>query len=354
MSNKRLLKELSRLIKEQSHRPLLDNEYLIAFDDTNLNTVYSIIKAPYDSVYRHKFIRLNFDIPSDYPHSPPKVSFVNIDGVRIHPNMYQDGKCCSTILNTWPSSLSENGNKLESWTSSMGIETVLLTFQSFLDNHPYTYEPGGRDDVSYTDFVLYKSWDTCLLKYLQDRDQPKLFLTYMHNYLLINIDSILEDLNNLGTLYPSGYYYTRCFEIDNYIINYKHISCNIEYYYEFINYKDNYECENDNLDYNTFTNTEYTCQICFDTQTDKSLGTFTLSCGHSFHIQCLHEHITNNGRVCSLCRKDITVLQYQTIEDTAQTKDEDEDKAWILNPDTRRRIKVGGKTHRRLLEEGVL
>jgi ubiquitin-protein ligase len=152
-TNKRLLNEIKRLFIQQNNKDLLDNDYLIHFDDTNINKVQTIIKAPQDSVYRHKFIRLDFEIPDNYPYSPPKVTFVNFDGVRIHPNMYEDGKCCSTILNTWPS---DN----EKWTSSMGIETVLLAFISFLDYNPYTFEPGGRDDSTYTDFVLYQSWKT--------------------------------------------------------------------------------------------------------------------------------------------------------------------------------------------------
>ena len=35
------------------------NENLKSNDDININKVYVIIRAPYDSVYRHKFIRLN-------------------------------------------------------------------------------------------------------------------------------------------------------------------------------------------------------------------------------------------------------------------------------------------------------
>ena len=90
--NKRLLKELSDLEKKQNSTSLLDNDYLIYYDDNNLNKIYAIIKAPYESVYRHKFIRLNISIPENYPHSPPKVTFVNHDSVRIHPTMYQDGQ----------------------------------------------------------------------------------------------------------------------------------------------------------------------------------------------------------------------------------------------------------------------
>ena len=111
--NKRLLKELIQLVNEQNSKPFLENDYLIYFDDSNISKISSIIKGPYDSLYRHKFIRLDFEIPDNYPHSPPKVTFVNHDGVRIHPNMYENGQCCATILNTWGSSI------YEKWTSSI-------------------------------------------------------------------------------------------------------------------------------------------------------------------------------------------------------------------------------------------
>ena len=77
--NKRLVKELKNLILQQNKKPLLENDYLVSFDEENINHVYTIIKCPYDSVYRHKFIRLDFNIPEDYPHSPPIVTFINYE-----------------------------------------------------------------------------------------------------------------------------------------------------------------------------------------------------------------------------------------------------------------------------------
>lgn len=336
--NKRLLKELRTLYSEQIKKPLLDNDYLIAFDETNLNRVYTIIKCPYDSVYRHKFIRLNFDIPEDYPHSPPKVTFVNYDGVRIHPNMYEDGKCCSTILNTWPS---DN----EKWTSSMGIETVLLTFHSFLDNNPYTFEPGGRDDTSYTDYVLYQSWKTCLLKYIYEPSQPDLFTAFIHNYLLVHVQEIFDDLNSLLEQYPYGTRHTPCFEIDNYIINYDNILYRLEQHYQFIDYKDNYDNQ---VDYDTFLNLEYKCNICFDTQELSDTEYIKLKCGHDFHTTCLHNHIRTNGQICSLCRG------YLCEDDINHINNQKVEAQWIINPETKRRVKIGSRTYYRLIAEGII
>lgn len=340
--NKRLLKELKNLIVEQNKKSLLENDYLVSFDETNLNKVHAIIKCPYDSIYRHKFVRLTFDIPEDYPHSPPKVTFVNYDGVRIHPNMYEDGKCCSTILNTWPS---EN----EKWTSSMGIETILLTFHSFFDNNPYTYEPGGRDDPSYTEYVLFQSWKTCLLRYVHDYSQPDIFITFIHNYLMVNVEEIFNDLTSLIEEYPYGPRYTRCFEIDNFIINYENVIYRLEQCYQYIDYRDNYATQGEEIDYDSFINKEYNCNICFDTIDDNKI--INLKCKHSFHNKCLYVHINNNGNICSLCRNEIDSNDLKQIKCSIKRNLEEE---WIINPETKRRVKVGGRTYQRLIDEGII
>lgn len=349
--------EIKRLHIEQTQKPLLENEYLVFFDEANINHVQTMIKAPYDSVYRHKFIRLDFEIPEDYPFSPPKVYFVNYDSVRIHPNMYEDGKCCSTILNTWPS---DN----ERWTSSMGIETILLTFRSFLDNNPYTFEPGGRDDSTYTDFVLYQSWQTCLFRYIENV-QPDVFTEYMEQYIYDNINDIFRDLRHLEYLYEFGYYETRCFEIDLFLINYygtiskmEEIYARIKQKFEFINYNNcNEELVLEELLLEVLEDTpdtseapepeielplDFDCNICFDTTVDTEIK--SLECKHTFHKSCLINHGNTNGLVCPLCRSTYSL----------NTKRELDKDTYIINPETKRRIKIGGKVYQELLDKGVL
>ena len=362
--NKRLIRELQQLYKQQSEKPLLDNDYLIYFDENNINEVYAIIKAPYESVYRHKFIRLNIKIPSNYPHSPPEVFFINHDGVRIHPNMYENGKCCSTILNTW------GNDKYEKWTSSMGIETILLTFHSFLDYDPYTYEPGGRDDPSYSVYVLYESWYACLIRYIEN-ERISLFNKFISSYLMINIPIIVEDLQKLNTDYPYGYYHTRCFEIDNYVINYERILSTLQYYYNYI--EDNVDndiediteisCIRSLIDVDKIDRFgHYECNICFDTINNKSdesdesdesnYDFIKLQCNHKFHKDCLKTHIQENNTICSMCRNELTDTELAKLNETEECNDSEE--VWLVNPVTKRRIKKGGKTHKQLIDNGIL
>lgn len=360
--NKRLLKELQRLTTEQHNKPLLENDYLVTFDDSDLTKVYVIIKCPQDSLYKHKFIRLNFDIPHDYPHQPPKVSFVNYDGVRINPTLYEDSRVCATILNTWPSLESASKNKLEAWTSSFGIETIILTFFSFLDNKPYTLEANAPDNESYNSYVLHQGWYTCLIRYLEMKDkQPELFTTFISNYLLTNVGSIIDDLNDLNQKYPPDAYSTNCFYIGYYTINYIQIINKLIGWYNFLDYKENFEInENtEGISFNTFTNTDYMCNICFDTeqneqteqteQTEQNEQTINLSCKHKFHLKCLKLHTEVNGNICSLCRTDITVENIEKINEFIILTFN-----WIINPETKRKVKIGSKTYKRLKQENII
>lgn len=373
--NKRLIKEIRDLYTTQNSKSLLENDYIIHYDDENLQKIQVLIKPPKDSVYRHKFIRLDIDVPDNYPHSPPDVTFVNYDGTRIHPNMYENGKCCATILNTWGES------KYEKWTSSMGIETVILTFHSFLDNNPYIYEPGNRDDPEYTVYVKYQSWITCLIKYLQN-DEVEIFKEYIHNYLLMNVGDIFNELLELRDIYPFGYYYTKCFEIDNYIINYNTIIDTLQNFYNFMDFTVH---DIENINFIEFCNKEYKCNICYDTddQIQKEFNIliqkhdetkvdnhlfYKLNCPHKFHRKCLIEHIENNNSVCPMCRHDISDYEIQELHcisdlDLYEMKEQvtinkeiilNDPELWIINPLTKRRVKKGGRTYKHLVSNGII
>lgn len=351
--NKRLLKELQLLITQQNSKPLLENDYLVHFEEENVTRIYTLIKCPYDSVYRHKFIRLNFDIPDDYPHSPPSVNFVNHDSVRIHPNMYDNGKCCATILNTW------GDDKFEKWTSSMGIETILVMFHSFLDWNPYMYEPGGRDEPDYSIYVQYQSWISCLIRYLQYEKIP-LFNNMIHNYLLVNIDYIIDDLDNLLEEYPRDYYYCRCFEIDEYEIDYQYVLYTLQNFYNYIDYKDS----SDQMDICDTNDKNWTCEICFDTETDIYKKQFNLHCGHVFHTECLQQHVDKNFSICPMCRSELTHddvhrlnnknPEINGIPGNNNIDNDNDNVSWMINPLTKRRIKIGGRTWQYLIDSGFL
>lgn len=80
-----------------------------------------------------------FDIafPPDYPARPPMVQYHSF-GYRINPNLYDSGKVCLSLINTW------TGKKAEKWDpNGSTILQLLLSIQALvLNEKPYFNEPG--------------------------------------------------------------------------------------------------------------------------------------------------------------------------------------------------------------------
>lgn len=80
-----------------------------------------------------------FDIrfPPEYPSEPPAVHY-NSGGLRLNPNLYESGKVCLSLLNTW------SGTATEVWNPGAStILQVLLSLQALvLNEKPYFNEAG--------------------------------------------------------------------------------------------------------------------------------------------------------------------------------------------------------------------
>lgn len=113
--------------------------------ETDILTGYACIVGPPDSLYFGGYYFYLFKFPTNYPHSPPVVSFItNTGNIRFHPNFYANKKVCVSIVNTW---------RGEQWSGCQSIRSVLMTFQSLLDKEPLLHEPGIRP--GHSDFIAY-------------------------------------------------------------------------------------------------------------------------------------------------------------------------------------------------------
>ncbi|EYU43391.1 hypothetical protein ABFS82_08G142000 [Erythranthe guttata] len=85
-----------------------------------------------------------FDIylPPQYPNEPPMVHY-NSGGLRINPNLYESGKICLSLLNTW------TGSQDEVWNpKSSTILQLLLSLQALvLNEKPYFNEAGYDSQI---------------------------------------------------------------------------------------------------------------------------------------------------------------------------------------------------------------
>lgn len=103
------------------------------FTNDDITRAKTIMFGPKDTPYEYCPMEYDINITSDYPFSPPKLSYKTNDGrTRFHPNFYVDGKVCLSILGTY------SGPK---WASSMNISTVLVSIYSLMTQNPLTHEP---------------------------------------------------------------------------------------------------------------------------------------------------------------------------------------------------------------------
>uniref|UniRef100_A0A914ZBD2 UBC core domain-containing protein n=1 Tax=Panagrolaimus superbus TaxID=310955 RepID=A0A914ZBD2_9BILA len=108
--------------------------------EERLDVYKLIITGPPGTPYSNGCFEFDAHMPSDYPNVPLQISLQTTGGnsVRFNPNLYNDGKVCLSILNTW------HGRPEERWNAeTSSFLQVIVSIQSLiLVNEPYFNEPG--------------------------------------------------------------------------------------------------------------------------------------------------------------------------------------------------------------------
>ena len=196
-TTKRLIGDIRDLRKS----PLHDEGIYYKHDESNMLLGYAYICGPNDSMYFGGNYFYKFEFPYDFPHRPPKVSFMNIDGkTRFHPNMYRSGKMCLSILNTW---------KGDQWTGCQSIRSILLTILSILDDKPLLHEPGftesHKDCERYNKIIKYRNFDFSINQIITNKVTSISFYTDLFKEDIISqfhknkdkLVTIIEELKDL-------------------------------------------------------------------------------------------------------------------------------------------------------------
>ena len=145
---KNVIKRITNIdIKNYYKLELEKSGIYIQFDEKNLMNARALIIGPKDTIYENAYLFFDIVFPKNYPFSPPTLKYISQNNIRIHPNIYTNGKVCLSILGTW------NG---PSWSSIMDINTVLITIQSLLDNNPLIHEPGCNSSKYIQKQLIYK------------------------------------------------------------------------------------------------------------------------------------------------------------------------------------------------------
>jgi len=166
-NQKRLLKDVIDIIKN----PLEDNGIYYKHDENNMLCGYALIMGPEETLYNYGYYLFKFSFPTDYPFSPPKLTYLTNNGrTRFHPNLYITGKVCLSILNTW---------RGEQWTSCQTIRSVLLTLVTLFHNKPLLNEPGltekYKDFHKYNEIIQYENYNTSIISFLNKKISSELY-----------------------------------------------------------------------------------------------------------------------------------------------------------------------------------
>ena len=149
-------------MKRVEEANLNEQGIFIEFDEKDMFRAKAMIIGPKDTIYENAYLFFTIEFPKKYPFEPPVVTYKPQNTVRIHPNIYVNGKVCLSILGTWSG---------PSWTSAMDIINVLITIQSLLDDNPLCNEPGYEKIVpskkhihnDYNMVIEYNTYNSLIL-----------------------------------------------------------------------------------------------------------------------------------------------------------------------------------------------
>ncbi|KAJ8633354.1 hypothetical protein MRB53_026690 [Persea americana] len=162
--------------------------------EERIDLMRAVIVGPPGTPYHDGLFFFDILFPCDYPAQPPKV-YYHSGGLRLNPNLYDYGKVCLSLLNTW------NGSKNEMWTP--GVSTILQVLVSIqglvLNAKPYFNEPGyeksaGKPDgerraLAYNEDTFILSCKTMLYTL---RKPPKHFEDFVMGHFRQRAHAILE------------------------------------------------------------------------------------------------------------------------------------------------------------------
>jgi ubiquitin-conjugating enzyme E2 Z len=137
----------------------------IEIDKTDITNIKALIIGPKGTPYEDGYFFFTIKMPHNYPDSSPFVTFKTIDGkIRFHPNLYQCGKVCLSLLGTWSG---------PEWTSANTLTSVLLSIQSLMSYFPIHNEPGyekvpvnDNKSIHYNYYVTYHKFRLALIAVL--------------------------------------------------------------------------------------------------------------------------------------------------------------------------------------------
>ncbi|KAL4585265.1 hypothetical protein LXL04_009881 [Taraxacum kok-saghyz] len=117
-------------------KDLPDSIFVRAYE-TRMDLLRAVIIGPAGTPYHDGLFVFDVHFPPNYPDIPPMVYYYS-GGLRLNPNLYDCGKVCLSLLNTW------TGKGNEKWMPKKStMLQVLVSIQALILNaNPFFNEPG--------------------------------------------------------------------------------------------------------------------------------------------------------------------------------------------------------------------
>mmetsp|Transcript_10524 Transcript_10524/g.16000 ORF Transcript_10524/g.16000 Transcript_10524/m.16000 type:complete len:168 (-) Transcript_10524:117-620(-) len=111
-------------------------------DDDNIFNWKLMIIGPSDTPYEGGFFSAKLEFPQDFPNSPPVMTFIT---QMWHPNVYDDGKVCISILHPpGEDKFNELETAEERWRPILSVEAIIVSVVSMLSD-PNDESPANID-----------------------------------------------------------------------------------------------------------------------------------------------------------------------------------------------------------------
>ena len=110
-------------------------------DDSNVFESEIMIMGPSETAYEGGFFKAKMTFPRDYPNMPPKLKFIS---KFYHPNVYEDGTVCISILHPPGDDVMSGEDSSERWLPVHTVESILISVISMISS-PNTDSPANID-----------------------------------------------------------------------------------------------------------------------------------------------------------------------------------------------------------------
>ncbi|XP_014239513.1 ubiquitin-conjugating enzyme E2 R2-like [Cimex lectularius] len=142
------IKALALEYKNLQEEPLEGFQVKLAKEDSLFEWEVAIFGPP-ETLYQGGYFKARMKFPQDYPYSPPSIKFLT----KVwHPNVYESGDLCISILHPPVDDPQSGELPCERWNPTQTVRTILLSVVSLL-NEPNTFSPANVDAS-----VMYRRW----------------------------------------------------------------------------------------------------------------------------------------------------------------------------------------------------